>query len=176
MDITPDDLAELVQVLEGIDFTYFQVEQGDMRITITRGALPDAASDNQSSSAAGVNVSQSASAAAPILSQSSASKPAQDAADTPTAVPSQAQTFETEGNAEVRAPMMGTVYLAPKPGAVPFVRIGDEVAPDTVVAIIEVMKLMTPVQAGVRGVLTAVCCKNDELVDFDQVLFRVHEA
>jgi acetyl-CoA carboxylase biotin carboxyl carrier protein len=58
----------------------------------------------------------------------------------------------------------GTFYRAPRPGAAPFVEVGDEVREDTVVAIVETMKLMNSVHAGTRGRVTEICVENAEPV------------
>lgn|SRR5512134_2119167 len=73
----------------------------------------------------------------------------------------------------VAAPMLGTFYRAQAPGAPPFVDIGARVAEDTVVCLIEVMKMMNPVPAGVVGTVVEVCVENAELVEHGAVLFRV---
>ncbi len=75
----------------------------------------------------------------------------------------------------MRAPLLGTFYSAPKPGEPPFVKVGDRVEPDTVVCIVEVMKLMNSVNAGVAGVIAAVHVRDGELVEYDQPLFTVAE-
>jgi acetyl-CoA carboxylase biotin carboxyl carrier protein len=77
---------------------------------------------------------------------------------------------------EVRAPMLGSFYGAPKPGAAPFVAVGGRVDKDTAVGIIEVMKLMNSIAAGVEGVVVEVLVSDGELVEFDQVLMRVRPA
>ena len=69
--------------------------------------------------------------------------------------------------------MLGTFYGAPKPGAGPFVAIGAEVNAASAVGIIEVMKLMNSISAGVEGVLVEVLVRDGDLVEFDQVLMRV---
>jgi acetyl-CoA carboxylase biotin carboxyl carrier protein len=63
----------------------------------------------------------------------------------------------------VVAPLPGTFYRAPRPGAAPFVEVGDEVGEDTVVAIVETMKLMNSVHAGTRGRVARICLENAEL-------------
>ena len=73
----------------------------------------------------------------------------------------------------VSAPMLGIFYRAPAPGASPFVDVGSEVESDTVVGLIEVMKMMNPVPAGVVGTIVEVCVDNAELVEHGAVLFRV---
>jgi acetyl-CoA carboxylase biotin carboxyl carrier protein len=69
--------------------------------------------------------------------------------------------------------MLGTFYRSPKPGDAPFVEVGDKVETDSVVGIVEVMKLMNSVAAGVAGEVTAVHAQNGDLVEFDQPLFSV---
>jgi acetyl-CoA carboxylase biotin carboxyl carrier protein len=80
-----------------------------------------------------------------------------------------------DGRATIEAPMVGTFYRAEAPGAKPFVDVGARVEPETVVAIIEVMKMMNPVPAGVTGTIVEVCAENAELVEFGAPLFRVRE-
>jgi biotin carboxyl carrier protein len=69
--------------------------------------------------------------------------------------------------------MLGTFYRAERPGADPFVGVGTKVEPDTIVAIIEVMKMMNSVPAGITGTIVEVCCDNASLVEYGQPLFRV---
>ena len=76
----------------------------------------------------------------------------------------------------IDAPMLGTFYRASTPGATPFVEVGSTVAPDTVVCLIEVMKMMNSVKAGVAGTVVEVCAGNAELVEYGEPLFRVDPA
>ncbi len=69
--------------------------------------------------------------------------------------------------------MLGTFYRAEAPGAKPFVEVGSRVEADSIVCIIEVMKMMNSVPAGVSGTVVEVCPPNAELVEFGQALFRV---
>jgi acetyl-CoA carboxylase biotin carboxyl carrier protein len=73
---------------------------------------------------------------------------------------------------DITSPMLGTFYRAPKPGAEPFVQVGSSVQEDSVIAIIEVMKLMNTVRAGVKGVVTEILPADETLVEFGQVLMR----
>jgi biotin carboxyl carrier protein len=76
----------------------------------------------------------------------------------------------------VEAPMLGTFYRAPGPGEPPFVEVGSTVEPTSVVCIIEVMKMMNSVPAGVAGTIVEVCCENAQPVEYGQPLFRVQPA
>jgi acetyl-CoA carboxylase biotin carboxyl carrier protein len=77
---------------------------------------------------------------------------------------------------EIRAPLVGTFYRSPKPGAPPFVDIGTEVRADTVVAIIETMKLMNSVYAGAAGRVAQICIDDGDLIEQHQVLMRLIPA
>jgi acetyl-CoA carboxylase biotin carboxyl carrier protein len=73
---------------------------------------------------------------------------------------------------EITSPMLGTFYRAPRPGSAPFVEIGSAVDEDSVIAIIEVMKLMNTVRAGVKGVITEILPADEALVEYGEVLMR----
>ncbi len=73
----------------------------------------------------------------------------------------------------ILAPMIGTFYRAPKPGAPPFVEVGSRVGKDTIIAIIEVMKLMNSVPAGKAGTITAILAVDGEFIEAGQVLMRI---
>jgi acetyl-CoA carboxylase biotin carboxyl carrier protein len=77
---------------------------------------------------------------------------------------------------EVTAPLLGTFYRSPKPGAPPFVEVGALVEEETIVAIIEVMKLMNTVRAGVRGTVAEVLIADGALAEYGQPLLRVRKA
>jgi acetyl-CoA carboxylase biotin carboxyl carrier protein len=73
----------------------------------------------------------------------------------------------------VRAPMVGTVYRSPEPGAPPFVEVGNEVAADSTVCIVEAMKVFTAVAAGVAGVVEEIHVDTGDFVEFDEPLLRI---
>jgi len=80
----------------------------------------------------------------------------------------------TDGaSATIAAPMPGTFYRAEGPGMAPFVDVGTRVEPDTVVCIIEIMKMMNSVPAGVAGTIVEVCAEDAQLVGDGEALFRV---
>ncbi|MGO9499923.1 MAG: acetyl-CoA carboxylase biotin carboxyl carrier protein [Solirubrobacteraceae bacterium] len=83
---------------------------------------------------------------------------------------------DSDGLATIAAPMLGTFYRAEAPGKPPFVEVGARVEHDTIVCIIEVMKMMNSVTAGVSGTISEILPDNAELVEYGQTLFRVAPA
>ena len=75
----------------------------------------------------------------------------------------------------IKAPVLGTFYATPKPGAPPFVEVGQLVAEDDVVCLIEVMKLFNTVKAGVRGRIVKICVEQAQMVEFQQPLFLLEK-
>jgi acetyl-CoA carboxylase biotin carboxyl carrier protein len=76
-------------------------------------------------------------------------------------------------DAEIKSPMIGTLYRSPSPDAAPYVEVGTEVGPETVVCIIEAMKVMNEIKAETRGIITAVVAENAKPVEFGQPLFKI---
>jgi acetyl-CoA carboxylase biotin carboxyl carrier protein len=107
-------------------------------------------------------------AAAPLSNGMSA------AANMPEALKSVAEPAASEpGLVDIRAPIVGTFYRSPQPGAAPFVDIGSEVRPDSVIAIIEVMKLMSSIPAMTRGTVREIFVTDSQFVEKGQLLMRV---
>ena len=77
------------------------------------------------------------------------------------------------GELDIKSPMIGTFYRAPSPEAAPYIEVGTEVQPDTVVCIIEAMKVMNEIKAEAKGVITQVMLENAKPVEFGQVLFKL---
>jgi len=149
MGLSHDDVQRLLQVLDSSQFDELHLESDGTKLTLRRNGAH--------------------SGSAPV--------PAPSPATTPVAAASPAPLASSEpGLLEIRAPMLGTFYGAPKPGAEPFVTVGARIGSDTAVAIIEVMKLMNSIAAGVDGVVVEVLARDGELVEFDQVLMRVRAA
>jgi len=93
-------------------------------------------------------------------------RPASQAAQAVPAAPA-------DGLVTITAPMIGTFYRAEAPGAEPYVAVGSSVERETVVCLIEVMKMMNPIVAGVAGTVVEVCAENAELVEYGAPLFQV---
>lgn len=161
MSFTHADVQNIIQLLDASHFDELVLELDGVKLELRRGGV-------HQQSAAPVGAPDAAQPAAPSTSASSANKPAAAASAAPgTQAPGQA------GLLEIRAPMLGTFYSAPKPGAAPFVSIGDRVEADTVVGIIEVMKLMNSTSAGISGEVVDILVKDGDLVEYDQPLMRV---
>jgi acetyl-CoA carboxylase biotin carboxyl carrier protein len=77
---------------------------------------------------------------------------------------------------DVPSPLLGTFYRSPKPGAPPFVEVGSAVTEESIVAIIEVMKLMNTVRAGVRGTVAEILPSDGSLVEYDQPILRIRKS
>jgi acetyl-CoA carboxylase biotin carboxyl carrier protein len=97
--------------------------------------------------------------------------PAASSAGVP--APLAAAEVEAKGGIEIKSPMVGTFYTAASPESAPFVSVGQEITPDTVVCIIEAMKVMNEVKAEVSGTVTEICAENGKPVQFGQPLFRL---
>ena len=89
------------------------------------------------------------------------------------AAPAAAPPPAATGEIEIKSPMIGTFYRSPSPEAGTYVDIGTEVNPETVVCIIEAMKVMNEIKAEVKGVITQVLVENGKPVEFGQPLFKV---
>ena len=151
--LTRTDIDAILKLIDGSDFDELKLEMGDVKLELRRrGAAPAPAPV------------ATASAPAPA-----AAKPAPTAAVT-------APVIASGGGSEVPAPLLGTFYHAPKPGADPFVKVGDRVTEDSVIGIIEVMKLMNQVTAGIAGTITEIVAPNGELVEHGQPLVRIQPA
>jgi acetyl-CoA carboxylase biotin carboxyl carrier protein len=91
----------------------------------------------------------------------------------PNTAPAGSAAAAVTGEVEIKSPMIGTFYRAPSPEAASYIEIGSEVNPDTVVCIIEAMKVMNEIKAETKGVITQVLVENAKPVEFGQPLFKV---
>ncbi len=102
-----------------------------------------------------------------------AALPAAPAAAPAAETPAPAAAPAASGGIEIKSPMVGTFYSSPSPDAPPFVSVGQTITPDTVVCIIEAMKVMNEVKAEVAGTVTEICAENGKPVQFGQAMFRL---
>ena len=157
MSLTHDDVQRILQLLDASNFDSLHLEFDGLTLDLRRNGAPAPSAHAQPADAAAATAP--AAGPAPLASTST-------------------EVIATDAAAplEIRAPMLGTFYRAPKPGAEPFIAAGSRVEPDTVIGIIEVMKLMNPVAAGVSGEVLEVVAADATLVEYDQLLARVRPA
>lgn len=153
--LTRDDIDHILKLIDGSDFDALKLEMGDIKLELRKPGAASPAPVAAPALPASAPISESARAPAP----SAAPAPVANANGTP-----------------VPSPLLGIFYHAPKPGAAPFVAVGDQVTPDTVIGIVEVMKLMNQVHAGVSGTVTQITAPNGELVEHGQTLILVQPA
>jgi acetyl-CoA carboxylase biotin carboxyl carrier protein len=149
--LTAQDVAEITRLLEGSDFNELHIETEGFKLTLKRGASGERA----------VAALRTAEPPPP------AAEPAAPAREPAAGVAPDAS-LRT-----VPAPLLGTFYRAPKPGAPPYVEVGSQVAESTIIGIIEVMKLMNTVRAGVAGRVVEILAPDGTLVEYGQALLRV---
>lgn len=89
------------------------------------------------------------------------------------ALPATSASAAATGEVEIKSPMIGTLYRAPSPESANYVEVGSEVNTDTVVCIIEAMKVMNEIKAEVRGVITEIIIDNAKPVEFGQPMFKI---
>ncbi len=154
MSLTDDDVREILRIIDESELDELRLETGGLSLYVRRGGGGSATSSN--SVLAGASESVGA---------GSVSSP-----------PSPPSTAEDDGLLTVPAPMLGTFYRAEGPGRPPFVEVGSTVEPDTIVCIIEVMKMMNSIPAGVSGTVVEVCHENAILAEYGAPLFRVRPA
>ena len=152
MTLTAADVAEIMRIVETSKFDELSLDLDGVRLRLRRtGAAGEFA-----------QTTTEAQVATPIVA------PGWINASGPVVAPGPADA----NLREITSPMLGTFYRAPKPGSTPFVEIGSAVDEDSVIAIIEVMKLMNTVRAGVKGVITEILPADEALVEFGEVLMR----
>ena len=167
MELSEDDVLHILKLIDESKFDYFQLEVGELKITVSKGEPIPLNSAPQQAAAA------PAPAAPPVSAQPAAAAPA---APAPAA---QAQPVNVEARAAaeglltVTAPLLGTFYVAPEPGAPPFTQVGAHVTEDTTVGLIEVMKVFNSVRAGAKGTIVEVVAQNGQFVEYGQTLFLI---
>ncbi len=189
VDLTNEDVADILALLDSLPYDSLDLETPRFRLRLRRApgggwteesqvlAEPAMVAPAPGGAAGRDGTSAAATGAAPA--DAAAADRASEAGGTGGAGGSQpvasvtADTGGTDGLVVVAAPLPGTFYRAPRPGADPFIQVGDEVAADTVVAIIETMKLMNSVHAGTAGRVTRVCVDNGDFAPLGTALMLI---
>ncbi len=144
------DIKELIAMMRKNDLSVFKLEQEGFRITLKRG------NDFQ-----------------PVITQASLPGPLPVAAPSLAPAVEPAATKPTEKLREITSPMVGTFYASPSPDSPAYLSVGQEITEDSVVCIIEAMKVMNEIKAECRGVVAEIVAENGKPVQFGQVLFRL---
>jgi acetyl-CoA carboxylase biotin carboxyl carrier protein len=152
MALSDDDVREILRLIDESKLDELRIETPEFKLHVRRGAAAPA--DDPPESEPEPEPAEPATAERPVA----------------------AAAVESNGARTIEAPMLGTFYRAEAPGAEPFVEVGTEVDPGTVVCLIEVMKMMNSIQAGVAGTIVEVCAENAQIVQYGEPLFRVEPA
>ena len=149
------DIKDLIALMRKNDLSVFKMEREGFKITLKRG-----------------NDFQPLIASAPVahMALPVAATPVAPAAE---AAPAVAAAANPSNLKEITSPMVGTFYALPSPEAPPYASVGQEVTEDTVVCIIEAMKVMNEIKAECRGTVVEIVAESGKPVQFGQVLFRL---
>lgn len=159
--VNMEELRELIGLLRDNGLAELELEREDFRIRLRRESLV-AAAPVQYAEAAAANP-----APAPVAPPASTPAPSHPGAD------ADAEASQDQDLHIIPSPIVGTFYRSPSPTAEPFVKIGSNVEPDTVVCIIEAMKLMNEIQAEARGEVVKIYVENGQPVEYGQPLFGI---
>lgn len=165
MHLTDDDVIKILKLIEESEFGLMELEYGDLKLKVLKkgNCLGQFASEQQQSP------QEVAVAAEDTDSSASEQKMGPDLKD--------GKAAEEEGLVAIKAPMVGTFYCSPEPGAKPFVDLDSgrnvQVEKDTIVGLIETMKVFSSVAAGISGEIVKQLVKNSQFVEYNQPLFLV---
>lgn len=178
MSTPPIGYADLIQIVELLrassQFSEFKLKSGEFELEVRRGPAASEAGAGAAPAATAVATGSAGMAAAPALPAAPAAPAvsATPATPAPPARPAAAARY-SERAWRLTAPMLGTFYCAPEPGAAPFVRPGQPVRAGDTVCIIEVMKLMNTLAAGEDGVVVDVLVEDGQAVEYGQLLMVI---
>ena len=166
MDLTEDDVLEILNLIEKSSFDFLQLQMGDLKLVVSKGGYMGSApvavfSDPQP-------------AAGPAVASEPAPKAREAEVKTQAEQPQpKAKAVVRDGTVPINAPMVGTFYITPEPGAPPFVEVGGNIDEDTTVGLIEVMKVFNAIKSGVRGVVEEICVQGGQFVEYGQTIMLV---
>jgi acetyl-CoA carboxylase biotin carboxyl carrier protein len=151
------EIKAIIDLMRKHSLTEFELEKQDFKIKLKRGGgpLPLPSPDDSDPSMTGIRALPDAGGAALVPGQL------------------QVVTSAPVAEGEIHSPTIGTFYRAPSPDAAPYVEIGSEVGPETVVCVIEAMKVMSEIKAETRGIISSILVENGKPVEFGQLLFKL---
>ena len=144
------DIKAIIDLMKKNSISEFELERQDFKIRLRRGGTAPPSSIEEGGNG---NIT--------VL-------PSQ-----PVSLPPPIPASGASGDIEIKSPMIGTFYRAPSPESGNYVEVGTEVNPDSVVCIIEAMKVMNEIKAEVRGVVTAILVDNAKPVEFGQPIYKI---
>jgi acetyl-CoA carboxylase biotin carboxyl carrier protein len=157
LPLTPEDVAEIVAILDGSGYANFEIRTARFGLKVARSGEGWTQEWDH----------------APVDASPAAADTRQAAVAPEARRPEETQEGQADEGVAVLPPLPGTFYRAPQPGAPSFVELGDLVGPETVIGIVETMKLMNPVHAGASGRIAAILVDNATLIDANAVLMRI---
>ena len=174
MDLSYDDVQEILKIIDSSSVEELHLEIGDFKLVVRKkGAASSAEGSAAARSDDGSEAARPGSPAA-AWPEGGAEPVVLEGVKEATKGGRQARARALrEGGVEVKAPMVGTFYRAPAPGAPPFVELGSLVTEDDTVGIIEIMKLMNSIKAGCRGGVVEICVESGTMVEFGQTLMVI---
>lgn len=143
-------IKQVIDLMKRSELSEFELEEEGFKLRLSR-----------KNGEAATQIIQAAPAAAPV------------AAPTPVAETESAAPAEEAGISLVKSPMVGTFYRSPSPDSPSFVDVGAKISEDSVVCIIEAMKVMNEIQAEIKGTITEILVENGDSIEFGQPLFKV---
>jgi acetyl-CoA carboxylase biotin carboxyl carrier protein len=161
MDLSYEDVQRILKIIDGSSVDELHLEIGDFKLVVRKHGAGTAASEFRPLTTDG---SPASTAPRPATPREGTPQPQE---------PAPVVHRPRAAGVEVKAPMVGTFYRSPAPGAPPFVEVGSAVDEDGTVCIIEVMKLMNSIRAGCRGRVIEICVDNGVLVQFGQTLMVI---
>jgi acetyl-CoA carboxylase biotin carboxyl carrier protein len=162
-----EEIREIAELVEKYGFTDFEFENEKIRLRLSKNPAPQVVQAIQPYAAPPISAPHSA----PVEAKSETAK---------TETPHPGAQAETAAAADedlhkITSPIVGTFYRAPSPDKPPYVKEGDTVSPETVVCIVEAMKLMNEIQAEVAGEVVKIYVENGQPVEYGQPLFGIRK-
>ncbi len=156
-DADVQKIRELIKIMKENDLVEIDIKHGDDQIALRRAQPP-----------------QPASIAGPFIASLPGVVPTTGAPVDPATASGAGPAAQAEDNfLEVTSPIVGTFYEAPSPDSDPYVEAGTQITAQTVVCIIEAMKVMNEIKAEVSGTVVKMCVTNGQAVEYGQVLFKI---
>ena len=174
MDLSQDDVIQIIKFMDESKFDELHLENGDLKLVVNRRrarnpvGAPEIRFEDQVKKTSSRNTTLSQTEE---LSPPSISVPAKE--ETSISKVHSESVPEEDGLIPIHSPMLGTFYRAPTQDDPPFVEVGTVVSEENTVCIIEVMKLFSAIKAEVRGRIVRICAENGQMVEYNQVLFLV---